>query len=167
MRLWWAENEAALMSWEWNNDELRSWDVYTPLGVALRCLYTSRCDAKMFIHLSVWCWDVYTPLGVALRCLYTSRYGVEMFIHLSVWWSWMEVSWWAKSTLSWSHFSVGRNDREWRSHYKPRVLEARATFQVSSRDVWRCPSILCKNQIKKILQKLLKEQMCYYENNNK
>jgi len=117
------------MSWEWNNDELRSWDVYTPLGVALRCLYTSRCDAKMFIHLSVWCWDVYTPLGVALRCLYTSRYGVEMFIHLSVWWSWMEVSWWAKSTWSWSHLSVRRNDREWRSHGKPRVPEPGATFR--------------------------------------
>jgi len=40
MRLWWTSCEA---------DEpavnLRSRDVYTPLGVVLRCLYTSRCKS--------------------------------------------------------------------------------------------------------------------------
>jgi len=109
----------ALMSWEWGSDEpaavkLRSRDVYTPLVVVLRCLYTSRCKST---HGELWTSRVERSHGE----LWGS--GLEAYFRSVVIIMDCEVSWWA------SHLSIGHNDREWRFHGKPRVPKVGVTFR--------------------------------------
>jgi len=121
-----AENEA-LMSQEWSSDELavklRSRDVYTPLGVVLRCLYTSRCKST---HDEPWGSRVERSHGE----LWGS--GLEAYFRSAVMIMDREVSWWAKRTWCWGHLSVGHNNRgSWGLIGEPRGPEAEATFRLA------------------------------------
>jgi len=82
--------------------ELRSWDVYTHLSVVLRCLYTSWCKST---HSE--------PRGSRVERSHGELwgYGLEAYFRSAVMITDREVSWRAKRTWCWGHFSVGCNDR--------------------------------------------------------